>query len=166
VSANGTELRADFRISNIGADGDANRGGFSPTVAYNSAANEYLVSWAGDGLATDDEFEIFGQRLSAGGAERGTDFRISNVGADGDKDRSAFESAVAYNSTANEYLVSWIGDGLATDDEFEIFGQRLGAGAPSAEPTSGSPRSGRTATQAAVPSNPRSPTTRRQTSIW
>jgi phosphotransferase system HPr-like phosphotransfer protein len=118
---------SDFRISTVGTDTDALRGGFAPSVAYNSTANEYLVTWEGDGLATDDESEIFGQRLSAAGAELGSDFRISSVGTDTDTDRNAFSPSVAYNSTANEYLVSWYGDGLATDNEFEIFGQRLSA---------------------------------------
>ncbi len=64
------------------------------------------------------------------------DFRISDMGPDGDVDFAASmlsswdEPAVAYNSIADEYLVVWNGDddsaGLA-DDEFEIYGQRLDA---------------------------------------
>ncbi len=118
---------ADFRISNVGGDTDADRDADHPAVAYNSAANEYLVAWAGDSLATDGEFEIFGQRVSAAGAELGADFRISNLGMDGDADRDAEQPAVAYDSAVNEYLVVWEGDGLATEGELEIFGQRLSA---------------------------------------
>ena len=47
-----------------------------PAVAYNSQANGYLVVFRADGLATDDEDEVFGQRLSASGEELGGDFRI------------------------------------------------------------------------------------------
>jgi Ca2+-binding RTX toxin-like protein len=128
VSANGAKLGSEFRISSVRTDGDATRGAFDPTVAYNPAANEYLVSWEADDLATNEEFEIFGQRLSATGAEVGEDdFRISEAGPDGDATRNAFDPAVAYNPAANEYLVSWEADDLATDEEFEIFGQRLSA---------------------------------------
>ncbi len=118
---------ADFRISNIGTDGDADRDGFNPAVAYNATADEYLVTWLADGFATADEFEVFGQRVSAAGAELGTDFRISNVGTDGDAARNPSNPAVAYSETANEYLVTWSGDGLATNDEDEVFGQRVSA---------------------------------------
>jgi Ca2+-binding RTX toxin-like protein len=125
VSANGTKLGSELRISSAGADGDANREAVDPTIAYNPAANEYLVSWFADDLTNENEFEIFGQRLSATGAEVGADdFRISSAGLDGDATREAIEPAIAYNPAANEYLVSWAADDL-TDDEFEIFGQRL-----------------------------------------
>ena len=127
VSPSGAELGTDFRISNMGTDGDANRDGARPAVAYNPTANEYLVTWDGDGLGLDDEFEIFGQRVSAAGTELGTDFRISTVGTDPDFTRDGAAAAVAYNPSANEYLVSWTADGLAVDDELEVFGQRVSA---------------------------------------
>ena len=127
VSAAGDELGTDFRFSNVGTDGDDDREAADPAVAYDPTADEYLVTWSGDGLATEDELEIFGQRVSAAGAEVGADFRISNVGSDGDASRDATTPAVAYSSTANEYLAAWEGDGLATDEEYEIFGQRVSA---------------------------------------
>ncbi len=127
VSAAGAELGTDFRISNVGTDGIAARDAFTPAVAYNTTANEYLATWRGDGLANDEDFEIFGQRVSVAGAELGTDFRISNAGTEGDTDRNADDPAVAFNSTANEYLVSWDGEVLATNEESEIFGQRVSA---------------------------------------
>ncbi|NJN96951.1 MAG: hypothetical protein HC875_24070 [Anaerolineales bacterium] len=138
--ATGAEVGVnDFRISDMGPDGNPNFGAFYPAVAYNSAANEYLVVWHGDdntgGLA-DNEPEIFGQRLSATGTQIGVnDFRISDLGPDGNDNFFAIYPAVAYNSTANEYLVVWHGDdntGGLVDDEYEIFGQRLN-GASGAE---------------------------------
>ena len=126
LSASGTELGADFRISQTGADDDAERDANDPGVTYNPAANEYLVVWWGDGGATNDVNEIWGQRLSPSGNELGGDFPISDVSAvhaDGD----AFSPDVAYNSQANQYLVTWSGNGLPTDLEFEVFGQRLNA---------------------------------------
>ena len=117
----------DFRISHAGLDGNTAYAAFDPAVAYNSAANEYLVVWEGEddtGLLVDGEFEIFGQRLAADGTEIGVDdFRISDMGPDGDPSFDAYDPAVAYNSTANEYLVVWEGDFTVSEDE--IFGQRL-----------------------------------------
>jgi hypothetical protein len=128
VSAAGAEEGSDFRISTVGSDGDAARDAEHPSVAYNSADDEYLVTWGADGLATDDEVEIFGQRVDGAGAEVGSDFRISNVGTDGDANRDADDGAVAYNPDTNAYLVTWHGDGLATNEELEIFGQDVSAG--------------------------------------
>lgn len=73
-----------------------------------------------------------GAGLLAAAPEVGTnDFRVSDMGAnDGDPTVGAFNTAVAYNPNAHEFLVVWSG----TDDtnplvpgEAEIFGQRLDA---------------------------------------
>jgi len=117
----------DFRFSNTGTDADTNRFTSNGVVTYNSASNEYLTVWRADGLATDDEEEIFGQRVTPTGAEAGGDFRISTTGTDGDSSVGADEPAVVANSITNEYLVTFEGDGLGTQGHYEIFGQRLGA---------------------------------------
>jgi hypothetical protein len=117
-------LGADFRVSNAFTDGTASRDATEPAIAYNPAANEYLVVWQADGGATEDKFEIYGQRISASGAELGGDFQISETG--GDATRDATSPAVAYNGTDNEYLVTWRSDPV-TDQKFEIQGQLLSA---------------------------------------
>jgi hypothetical protein len=80
----------------------------------------------------DEEFEIYGQRLSATGAEVGAnDFRISQMGPDGDANFDSAAPDLAYGSKRNEYLVSWQAEDNAAplvDDEFEIFGRRVSAG--------------------------------------
>ena len=56
----------DFRISDMGPDGDTAFGDNHPAVADNPNADEYLVIWEGDddtGTLVDDEVEIFGQRI-------------------------------------------------------------------------------------------------------
>jgi hypothetical protein len=125
----GAEIGAnDFRISDMGPEGEAATKANLPAVVYNPGADEYLVVWLGDdsslGLA-DDEYEIFGQRLDGStGAEIGAnDFRISDMGPDGNADLVALRPAVTYNSTANEYLVAWYGDDI--DQDLEIHCQRL-----------------------------------------
>jgi len=133
VSAGGTEIGTnDFRLSDMGPDEDANYGAYPPAVAYNSAANEYLVVWCGEddtGGLVNNEHEIFGQRVSAGGTEIGTnDFRLSDMGPDGDATYDALYPAVAWSGAGNEYLVVWYGDddtGELVDEEYEIFGQRV-----------------------------------------
>jgi hypothetical protein len=135
LSATGTQVGIDdFRISDVGPNGDTNFTAGAPAVVYNSQANEYLVVWSGDHNAVplvDNELEIFGQRLTAAGSLAGAnDFRISHMGPDGNTSYAAVQPAVAYNSQGNEYLVAWRGDddaGTLVDNEFEIFGQRLTA---------------------------------------
>lgn len=55
----------DFRLSDMGPDGSGDFGAFDPALAYNSLNNEYLGVWEGDD-ATENEFEIIGQRFSGG----------------------------------------------------------------------------------------------------
>jgi uncharacterized repeat protein (TIGR01451 family) len=134
--ATGAEVGTnDFRISDMGPDGDINYTIYSLDAAYNSTNNEYFVTWVSEdnsGTLIDDEYEVFGQRLNAStGAELGTnDFRISDMGPDGNTSYDAINVSVAYSNLANEYLVVWDGDdntGTLVDDKFEIFGQRLNA---------------------------------------
>jgi hypothetical protein len=138
-AATGAPLGADdFRISDLGPNGDPDFDATFPAVAYDSGANQYLVVWMGDddaGGLVDGELEIFGQRLSAAGAPLGAnDFRISSMGPDGSASFDAFAPAVAYDAVHEQFLVVWSGDddtGALVDDEFEIWGQRLdSAGLP------------------------------------
>ena len=129
----GARVSSVWRVSDVGPDGNPNYDAFSPAVAYNSTAHEYLVVWYGDNdwaPLVDNEYEIFGRRLSINGNPRGSSFRISSMGPDGNANYSAYAPAVAYNSTANEYLVAWYGDDNTVpliDGEYEIFIQRLDA---------------------------------------
>ena len=101
---------SDLRISNAGTDGDTDPNVGSPAVAFNPSANEYLVVWTSDGPpSTSLENEVFGQRMSATGAELGSDFRISNTGPDGDNDPRRQPPRGRLQPTANEYLVTWNG---------------------------------------------------------
>lgn len=119
----------EFRISQMGVDGDPETDAFTPQIAYNSDRNEYLVVWNGD--ESNNDFEVFGQRVSAEGVEVGEDdFRISDMGPDGNTIFLAITPKVAFNSTTKEYLVVW--EGLddadpATATDREVYGQRLNA---------------------------------------
>lgn len=119
----------DFRISDMGPNTVLSYSAYNPSVTYNSAATEYMVVWYGNDTLTDTE--IFGQRVSAAGADVGpNDFRISAVGPDGSSSYYAENPVVAYGSATNEYLVAWdSNDDVAPLDinEVEIFGQRVSA---------------------------------------
>lgn len=121
----------DFRLSDMGTDGDASRDAYDAAVAYSSTNNEYFVVWSGD-EGNDDEFEIRGQRIDAAtGAQLGTnDIVLSSMGPSGNISYTANTPAVAYNSVDNEYLVVWSGDDNTAplvEGELEIFGQRVDA---------------------------------------
>jgi len=126
-----TQLGGDTRLSNMGPDGDANSAADQSAVVYNTTNNEYFVVWHGDtddvGGLVDNEFEVFGQRVNAAtGARIGGRIRISTQGADGNVNAFPSHPSVTWNSGNNQYFVVWQGD-TATDNEFEIFGQRLSA---------------------------------------
>ncbi len=134
LDADGNAVGADFRISHMGDDGDADYDAYDLDIAYNDEDNAYLVVWQGDtdagGLA-DDEYEIWGQLIEADGSfAADTDFRISAMGPDGQVLYQAFTPRAIYNATDDQYLVVWHGDdntGSLVDEEFEIWGQRLAA---------------------------------------
>src|SRR5262245_57123837 len=120
----------DFRLSNMGPDGNGDFDATDAAVAYNPTNNEYLVVWSADdntGLLVNEELEIYGQRVDAAtGARLGSRIRISNQGPDGSQFSKAAAPAVAYNGTANEYLVVWAGSTPTGGEfEFEIYGQRI-----------------------------------------
>ncbi len=120
----------DFRVSNMNIDGNASFDAYNTDIAYNSTNNQYLVVWSGDAI-TDGENEIWGQILNAAdGTEIGSDFRISDMGIDGDNTFRAYSPSVTYNATNNEYLVVWEGSdniGGLVWSESEVFGQRVSA---------------------------------------
>ncbi|MDH3715315.1 MAG: PKD domain-containing protein [Gammaproteobacteria bacterium] len=126
-ASNGSVVLAETIIGDNGLTGaEAPR---FPDIVWNSTDNEYLVVWrADDGSGPPDPKEIYGQLLDSDGAEIGVDFQISNIASvDPARNRDANFPAVAYNSTDNQYLVVWQGDGAATDGDREIFGQIMTA---------------------------------------
>jgi len=127
-AATGKEIGPnDFRISNMGPDGNPAADGRFPDVIHNSKNNEYLVVWYGDAFF-DEKNEIWGQLVTATGTQKGKDFRISFMGSNGDITYGGYDPAVTYNSTNNEYLVVWFGSqaqGELVAEEYEIWGQRI-----------------------------------------
>jgi hypothetical protein len=119
-------LNSQFRISNAGTSGDPSRYAGNPAAAFDSSARRYLVTWYADDAA-DERYEIFGRFVSAAGSATGGQFRIGSAGGAGDTSRGAFHPRVVYNSRRREFLVVWVGDNSAVDNDFEIWGQRVSA---------------------------------------
>ncbi len=128
-AATGAQIGADFQIGSMGPGSSPDYDANTPDVAYNSANDEYLVVWSGDHY-TNGEFEIWARRVSADGTLPGSTARVSVMGGTYNPDYDATDPAVAYNSTANQYLIVWEGDdtsGSLANNEFEIWGQRVDA---------------------------------------
>jgi len=125
-------LGAEVRLSNNPSSQ------VGPAVAWNETADRYLVvweDWRNEGTTGTD---IYGRQFGAGGGALGAEFRITG----GVSDSRERMPAVAWNQTANEYLVVWedwrnsSGPGSGAD----IYGRRIGANGVAVGPTSGSAR--------------------------
>lgn len=132
ITNNGAETGVnDFRISDMGPDGDANFDAFNPSVCYNLHDSSFLVVWDGDdntGDLVNGELEIYGQFISDDGMEIGpNDFRISDMGPDGNSSFRANLPEVVFNTRDTSYLVAWRGDNMVGEAFFrqEVYGQLL-----------------------------------------
>lgn len=131
VSNTGALVGSRIQVSSMGSTGVATFIASTPAVAWNATDNEYMIVWQADdntGSLADNEYEIYGQRMTAAGVLSGGRIRISTMGADGNTNFTAANPDVAWSNHANEYLVVWRGDDNTAplvDGEFEIFGQRL-----------------------------------------
>lgn len=104
-----------------------------PALVYNSVAREYLVVYPATRTRTtaDDEYEIYGRRVSEDGIPLDAEFMISDQGPPGDVAFDARIATIAFNPSANNnagaYLVLWQGTTLITNDdsEMEIFGRMV-----------------------------------------
>ena len=143
AGASGAEIGVDdIRISDAGADGNPDIDAFTPEVAANPRAGEFMVSWRGeDDVAplVEGKFEVFGQRVSAVGIDIGlNDFRISVSETAASPQPGVTEpTPVAYNSRRNEYLTGWYADSDVPPlvlGEDEVYVRRASAGAAGAPP--------------------------------
>lgn len=124
--ADGSNLGSPIRISFMGdSDAALQYDAQRPAVAYNATVNEYLVVWqADDHTLGDNEVEIFARRLDGSdGNLLASQIRVSNV-TDVGSNRDAFNTAVAYSSESQHYLVVWQAD-VQADNEIEIYGALL-----------------------------------------
>jgi len=121
VGADGSTPNPEFRISTQGADGVIEIDATQPDVAYRSGVNQFLVVWKGDVSATGtpDNFEIFAQLVDPSGSLIGGRIPMSFTNAA----LAAEHPAVAYNASADEFMVTW-----RESVNSQILGRIIGAG--------------------------------------
>jgi hypothetical protein len=111
-------------LTPVGVDrliSDAITGEYMADVVWNATANEFLVVWNDDRNSATRGVEIYGRRVGADGVPIGVGFRISaSIAEEGDP-------AVAWNKTANEYLVVWVDGRNDATRGHEIYGRRVSA---------------------------------------
>lgn len=128
-----------IRLSDMGGFG-AVAFGVSTTSLTCDQWSTCLVVWDSDetgyGGLVNDEVEIFGQLVDAGTLSEfgANDFRLSDMGPNGNPDYDAMTPAVAFIPGLHRYLTVWWGDNLLitfpqiVDDEYEIWGQLVEGG--------------------------------------
>lgn len=97
------------------------KGQEAPTVAYNSARNEYLPVWAD--FRDGHDYDLYYWRLAPSGVGIGPGLILATASS------LYGDPHATYNPAANEYLVVW-SEVTSPSSGFEIYGRRLdGTGA-------------------------------------
>jgi hypothetical protein len=118
VSAAGGLLSSNLRVVGPGAGSEDQ----SPAVVWNDTTRQYMVVWEDGRNEPTRGSDIFGQRLSTTGTRVGPDFQVSGPGATSDDG----DPAVAWDDTANRYLVVWEDGRNEPTRGTDIYGQRVG----------------------------------------
>ncbi len=106
INANGTLSGNNIEIST------ATGAQYFPSVVYNVNTNQYLVVWMDSRGGA--EWDIYGQLINADDTLAGINFSISTA------TNNQSNPAIAYNSTANQYLIVWHDD---RNGNYDIYGQ-------------------------------------------
>jgi len=91
-----------------------------PSVAYNGAANQFLVVWEDHHWGFGADWDIYGQRVNAGGTLAGANFAISWEGSNHRENPD-----VTYTPESNEYLVVWEYEFSVSDHD--VYRRRVAA---------------------------------------
>ncbi len=102
-----------------------NRHELRPQIAYNGAANGYLVIWEYDFYGDGSDWDVVGQRLAASGQKQGKAYFIGGLVG-----RDELKPHLAYNPAANEYLAVWEYDYYGNGSDWDILGRRVGGSVP------------------------------------
>ena len=122
----------DFQISDMAAHLTPNYNAGNPSVAYNTARDEFLVVWNGPNQHRTfgywyQDTEIWYQQVSDTGEIIGVNEKLTQTGPYEDITFFARNPDVAYNPFRDEYVIVWDDNGreCGEDKKFDIHGQRL-----------------------------------------
>ncbi|TXE07207.1 choice-of-anchor D domain-containing protein [Seonamhaeicola algicola] len=125
VAANGSlvsGINSPITITNVGSSSDAD----NPRVVYNNLLNEYFVGYQTDHINTDNEEEIFGQRIASNGTLISTPIQLSFAGIDGDGEETGPYFDFAYNTVDDHILVTFQSEEPGSNS-YDIFATTLDA---------------------------------------
>ena len=117
----------DFLIASAG---DVLTASVRETAMASNGGTEALVVWNQESvIGSELQREVWARRIdTASGGTIGSVLRVSNMAGDTGGIYEVAEPEVAYNATANEYLVVWRGnDDVIGQGKWEIFGRRIDA---------------------------------------
>ncbi len=119
------------RISDMGDLGTASTHvALNPQIAHYPAEKELMIFWEGtEAPDANEQRRIYGQRIDAlTGLELGAnDALIAEVSGLASVNKDATRPAVAYNTTDQEYLLTFVGQPTSGSSETEVYGQRVNA---------------------------------------
>jgi len=115
VNDDGTLAGAVFPVSTEAGDQSA------PSVAVNSAVNEFLIIWEDSRNSATSGIDLFGQRVGADGTLMGDAFEISTVSGNQRSPVSAFIP------TDDQYFVLWQDDRNLGATGWDLYGQIVNA---------------------------------------
>jgi hypothetical protein len=116
-----------FQVSHFGADDDPATGAQLSALSLNTRTNQYLVVYIAGSRATsadENHWNVFAQRVDAGGATVGSPIQINAATTN---ELCDFEPpSVAYSRKANQWMVAW-DEGTPTDCDDAIYSQLVDA---------------------------------------
>lgn len=122
---------ADRQLTTTGELAQIGKAAQDPDLARNTRTGEFLVAYIGDPV-TDNHFEVYGQRLTAGGVPVGPRLTLGGVGVDADVDPDPYvpspEPAVAYSAASDSWMVVFRIDDQRDgrpNDKFEVFARSV-----------------------------------------
>jgi hypothetical protein len=130
--SNESDIYGIFINSDGGRDGeeflicDAPKDQFAASMAYNPAADEFLITWEDFRYCTKDPCysdlsSLYGQRIKSDGTFVGDEFLITS----GEYDSR--QQNLAFNPNRNEYLIAWNDKRNQTDEaNIDIYARKLG----------------------------------------
>ena len=93
------------------------------TAQYTETVNEYTVTWIVDGVTTTETYKYGETPSFKGSTDKAATAQYTYIFAGWDKTLAAIEGDVTYtaqyDSTVNEYTVTWIVDGVTTTETYK-----------------------------------------------